>query len=46
MFNLVQRNILREDDCKMHVFEPEFTELQREVLRLLGGPEANYREGQ
>jgi len=45
LFSLVQRNILREDDREVQVFEPEFTELQREVLRLLGVEEASYRGG-
>jgi len=45
LFSLVQRNVLRETDREVQVFEPEFTELQREVLRLLGVPESSYRGG-
>ena len=45
LFSLIQRNVLRKEEREVQASEPEFTELQSEVLRLLGVPRASYCEG-
>ena len=42
LFSLAQRHTLRERDCVIRVFHPELTELQLQVLDLLGVPERAY----
>ncbi len=43
LFALVQRHVVTLDGDDIHVVEPELTPLQRQVLALLGLPEAAYR---
>ncbi len=43
LFSLAQRNVLTRGGRVLEVFEPEFTDLQRQVLRLLGVPPRAYR---
>ncbi|MFQ5473259.1 MAG: IS1634 family transposase [Dehalococcoidia bacterium] len=43
LFSLLQRNVLLRRGRAVEIFEPEFTELQRLVLRLLGVPPRAYR---
>lgn len=45
LFSLTQRHILEHEGDLIRIFEPEFTELQRQVLALLGVPENAYRIG-
>lgn len=42
LFSLAQRHVLRRQ-AEVEVFEPELTDLQRQVLRLLGVPPRAYR---
>lgn len=43
LFGLAQRNVLTRGGRTVQVFEPDFTALQRQVLRLLGVPPRAYR---
>jgi len=43
LFSLVQRHSLQQEGMTIHTFNPELTDLQREVLRLLGVPASVYR---
>ena len=43
LFGLVERHTLHRDGHELRVFDPEFTELQKTVLNLLGVPQAVYR---
>jgi transposase len=43
LFSLAERQLLLKDDRLVQVFEPELTELQRQVLGLLGVPAVAYR---
>lgn len=43
VFSLTQRHILEHDGQQIRTFEPQFTELQQQVLDLLGVPENAYR---
>jgi transposase len=43
LFSLVQRHALVAGDLIVKIFEPELTDLQRQVLRLLSVPEHMYR---
>lgn len=43
LFSLTQRHTLQRCGRDVHVFSPELTELQRQVLQLLGVPESVYR---
>jgi transposase len=43
LFSLVQRHSLQQEGQTIHTFNPELTNLQREVLRLLGVPASVYR---
>ncbi len=43
LFSLTQRSILLRDGAESHVFEPELTDLQTQVLTLLGVPLPAYR---
>jgi len=43
LFSLTQRHILEHDGEPTRTFEPELTELQQQVLELLGVPENAYR---
>ena len=43
LFGLVQRHLLIEEGHVVQVFEPDLTELQHEVLRLLGVPSTRYQ---
>ena len=43
LFALAQRHILQRDGRDVHVFPPELTDLQTQVLALLGVPESVYR---
>jgi transposase len=43
LFSLVQRSILLRDGAETHVFEPELTDLQTQILKLLGVPSRAYR---
>lgn len=43
LYGLVQRHHLYENGQKIKVFETEFTDLQKQVLSLLGVPETAYR---
>jgi hypothetical protein len=45
LYSLTQRHHLYENDRKVQVFEPELTDLQRQVLYLLGVPETAYCRG-
>jgi transposase len=42
LFSLTERHVLMRSNTTIQVFEPEFTELQLEVLRLLGVPASAY----
>lgn len=44
LFALAQRNVISRPDEPPAVYEPQFTELQRQVLRLLAVPPAAYRQ--
>jgi transposase len=43
LFRLMQRHLLKYKGETVHTFEPELTDLQRQVLTLLGVPETVYR---
>jgi transposase len=43
LFSLVERHRLRKDRKQIQIFEPELTDLQKQVLALLGVPETAYR---
>jgi transposase len=43
LFTLAQRHILQRDGRDVHVFPPEFTDLQSQVLKLLRVPENVYQ---
>ena len=43
LFSLMQRHLLKYKGETVHIFEPELTDLQRQVLTLLGVPETVYR---
>jgi len=43
LFSLLERHQFQIDGDNIHRFEPQLTELQSEVLRLLGVPETAYR---
>ena len=43
LFSLTQRHTLIDDDSPVQIFDAELTELQRQVLRLLGVPLLAYR---
>lgn len=43
LFSLAQRHTLQRRGRDVHVFSPELTPLQSQVLRLLGVPESAYR---
>jgi len=43
LFSLTQHHLLLEDGHEVHVFHPELTELQRQVLKLLHVPTSMYR---
>jgi transposase len=43
LFSLMQRHLLKYQGETVHTFEPELTDLQRQVLTLLGVPETVYR---
>ena len=45
LFALTQRNVLQHRGDDIRVFEPELTELQRQVLVLLDVPKEAYRSG-
>lgn len=45
LFSLTQRHLLKYKGKTVHTFEPELTDLQRQVLTLLGVPETVYRTG-
>jgi transposase len=43
LFSLAERHTLFSDDHAVQVFHPKLTDLQRQVLSLLGVPQAAYR---
>ena len=43
LFSLCQRHTLLAQGEPIKLFEPEMTDLQRDVLRLLGVPVSRYR---
>ena len=45
LYSLIERHRLREDGREVQLFEPELTDLQKQVLSLLGVPEAAYCRG-
>ena len=42
LFSLPTRTTLFEDDRAVQVFDPELSDLQRQVLRLIGAPVSAY----
>ncbi len=42
LYSLTQRTIISFNDIDIHTFEPELTELQHQVLDLLGVPASRY----
>ena len=42
LFSLAERHVLRKNETLVQVFPPSLTELQRQVLRLLGVPAERY----
>ena len=46
LYSLIERHRLCEDGRQVKLFEPELTDLQEQVLSLLGVPETAYRRGQ
>ena len=42
LFSLTQRHILQHDGVNIHIFDPEFTDLQQQVLALLKVPVSAY----
>lgn len=45
LFSLAQRHVLYDGDHPVQAFEPRLTELQSQVLELLGQPKELYRAG-
>ena len=45
LYSLTERHHLYENGRKVQVFEPELTDLQKQVLSLLGVPEMAYCRG-
>jgi transposase len=45
LFSLLQRHLLKYKGETVHTFEPELTDLQRQVLTLLGVPKTVYYAG-
>ena len=45
LFSLTQRHILQHDGVRIRIFDPELTDLQRQVLALLNVPLSTYRTG-
>jgi transposase len=45
LFSTAERHVLIRSGHELDVFEPELTELQRQVLKLLGVPSSPYRTG-
>jgi transposase len=43
LFSLMQRHLLKYKGETVHTFEPELTDLQQQLLTLLGVPETAYR---
>jgi hypothetical protein len=43
LFSLVDRETIFEDGRELLVFEPELTDLQKQILNLLGVPLSAYR---
>jgi hypothetical protein len=43
LFSLIQRHSLQQEGQIIHTFNPELTDLQREVLRLQEVPASVYR---
>ncbi len=43
LFSLTQRHILEHEGDVIRIFEPQLTDLQRQVLDLLGVPEGAYK---
>ena len=43
LFALTQRSILERDGRDIRIFEPEMTDIQRQILELLGVPLDVYR---
>ena len=43
LFSLTQRHILQQEEVSIHTFEPELTDLQRQILALLKVPLSTYR---
>lgn len=43
LFSLTQRHILEHEGQATRIFEPQLTDLQRQVLDLLGVPDSAYR---
>ena len=43
LFSLMQRHLLKYKGETVHTFEPELTDLQQQVLTLLGVPQTVYR---
>jgi len=46
LFSLIERHTLLENGQEVQLFEPELTDLQRQVLGLLDVPQTAYRRGQ
>jgi transposase len=44
LFSLTQRNMLEHEGQRIRTFEPQFTTLQSQVLKLLGVPESAYQK--
>jgi transposase len=42
LFGHAERHTLRRGDCLVEIFEPQLTQLQRQVLQLLGVPASAY----
>ncbi len=43
LFSLTQRHVLQHNRETIRCFEPELTDLQRQILKLLGIPDSVYR---
>jgi transposase len=43
LFSHTQRHVLEHDGARLRTFDPQLTDLQRQVLALLGVPEGAYR---
>ncbi|NHN38395.1 hypothetical protein G8764_13895 [Pseudomaricurvus alcaniphilus] len=44
LFSLAQRHTLAHEGKRIRTFDPELTQLQNQVMTLLGVPEDAYRE--